>query len=205
MAHTIDKINVHEDDPGLLYWFVHGKRMGPVRRDYAAKLGIEVGALWSKTLARKVEHVAQLNACHAAALAFLAKRDFTSALLLERLCRKWPEAIAQVTVDQMRAAGWVNDKTYATRRAAKLTERKIVSAQLLQARLCGEGVPDSIAQKSANAAATSLAQLCAEAKRLVRAGKSAISIARTFSRAGFDLDTIESVFAKARIPWNSES
>ena len=104
MAHTIDKINVHEDDPGLLYWFVHGKRMGPVRRDYAAKLGIEVGALWSKTLARKVEHVAQLNACHAAALAFLAKRDFTSALLLERLCRKWPEAIAQVTVDQMRAA-----------------------------------------------------------------------------------------------------
>ena len=81
MAHIIDKINVHEDDPGLLYWFVHGKRMGPVRRDYAAKLGIEVGALWSKTLARKVEHVAQLNACHAAALAFLAKRDFIGALV----------------------------------------------------------------------------------------------------------------------------
>jgi len=47
--------------------------------------------------------------------------------------------------------------------------------------------------------------LCTEAKRLVRAGKSATSIARTFSRAGFDLDTIESAFAKARIPWNSES
>ena len=205
MAHTIDNIVAHADDPGLLYWFVNGKRMGPVRRDYAKKLGIEVGTTWSNAKARKIEHVSQLNACHAAALAFLAKRDFTQALLLQRLCRKWPEAIAQVTVDQMRDAGWVNDKTYATRRAAKLTERKIVSAQLLQARLCGEGVPDVIAHKSADAAATSMAQLCAEAKRLVRAGKSATSIARTFSRAGFDLDTIESVFAKARIPWNNES
>lgn len=205
MAQTIDKIIVHADDPGLMYWFVDGARMGPLRRDYADKLGIEVGALWNKAKARKVEHLAQLNACHAAALAFLAKRDFTQALLLERLCRKWPEAIAQVTVDQMRAAGWVDDKTYATRRAAKLTERKIVSPEFLQARLSGEGVPDSIAQKSARAAATTLAQLCAEAKRLIRAGKSATSIARVFSRAGFDLDTIESAFAKARIPWNTES
>jgi SOS response regulatory protein OraA/RecX len=205
MAHTIDNIIVHADDPGLMYWFVDGKRMGPLRRDYADKLGIHVGATWNKAKARKVEHLGQLNSCHAAALAFLAKRDFTRALLLERLCRKWPEAIAQVTVDQMCAAGWVNDKTYATRRAAKLTERKIVSPELLQARLSGEGVADSLAEKSARAAATTLTQLCAEAKRLVRAGKSATSIARTFSRAGFDLDTIESAFAKARIPWNSES
>ena len=205
MAHTIDKIYVHADDPGLMYWFVDGARMGPLRRDFADKLGIHVGAAWNKSKARKVEHLAQLNACHASALAFLAKRDFTRALLLERLCRKWPEAIAQVTVDQMCAAGWVDDKTYATRRAAKLMERKIISPELLQARLSGEGVPDSIAEKSARVAATTLTQLCTEAKRLTRAGKSTTSIARTFSRAGFDLDTIESAFAKARIPWNSES
>ena len=45
MAQTIDKIIVHADDPGLMYWFVDGARMGPLRRDYADKLAIEVGAL----------------------------------------------------------------------------------------------------------------------------------------------------------------
>ena len=204
MAHTIDTILAHANDPGLLYWFVRGERMGPLRRDYAQKLGIEVGAAWNQTKARKVEHLAQLNACHAAALSFLAKRDFSQALLLRRLCRKWPQDIAQVTVDQMRVAGWVNDKTYATRRAAKLAQRKIVSPELLHARLCDEGVPDAIAHTSARAAATTLAQLSTRAKSLFAQGKSPTSIASTFSRAGFDLDTIESAFAKARIPWDSD-
>ena len=57
MAQTIDKIIVHADDPGLMYWFVDGARMGPLRRDYAEKLDIHVGATWNKAKARKVDHL----------------------------------------------------------------------------------------------------------------------------------------------------
>ncbi|MCE9619013.1 MAG: RecX family transcriptional regulator [Planctomycetes bacterium] len=205
MAHTIELVTLHANDPGLVYWFVDGRRFGPLRRDYADKLGIRAGASWNKARAQKVEHLAQLQACHTAALSLLARRDYTQALLLERLGRRWPDAIAEATVEQMRAAGWVNDKTYAVRRAAKLSERRIVSRELLGAHLASEGVPETMAERAAHGAATSETQLGAEAKRLARSGKSPAVIARKFARAGFDVDTIQSAFSKARIAWDPDS
>ena len=202
-AQRIEETRADPRDPGLLRIRVGERWLDPIRRETAMSLRLSEGRRWTKTLAVKVQAEIDAVACRAEAMRRLGARDLTCAALQARLTRRWGEAIADRTVQDLAASGWLDDQAFAARRAGQLQLRSPLSADLLQARLEHEGVPERDARRAAEAAQDhrALHQQVLAWKREGRAGN---WMARRLGRQGFDADTITAALHRARVPCDLE-
>lgn len=203
-AMRIEETRADGSDPGLIHLRVGRAWLGPVRRETAAALRLLEGRRWTTTLATKVQEEIDALACRADALRRLGRRDLTRALLTARLAARWGETIAARTVAELAAAGWLDDRAFAERRAGQLQLRSPLAADLLQARLEHEGVPERAARRAAEAAQDPQA-LHRQVLAWRREGRSGDWMARRLGRQGFDADTIAAALHRARVPWDVDS
>jgi SOS response regulatory protein OraA/RecX len=196
---TIDAVLADAADPGMVRVRIGRVRVGPLRREDAERLGIEVGVRWTQALARKVRRITDAAACRADALRRLGRRDHSRALLEARLSPRWSETIAAQVVRDLVSEGWLDDRTYAERRAESLRRSGPMARDLLRERLESEGVNAGDAAR-ASGGPDAAADLVPLAKRWKREGRSPTSIARALGRRGFDSDTIAQALQRAGLP-----
>ena len=202
-AQRIEETRADPRDPGLLRIRVGERWLDPIRRETAMSLRLSEGRRWTKTLASRVQAEIDAVACRAEAMRRLGARDLTCAALQARLTRRWGEAIADRTVQDLAASGWLDDQAFAARRAGQLQLRSPLSADLLQARLEHEGVPERDARRAAEAAQDHRA-LHRQVLAWKREGRAGNWMARRLGRQGFDADTIEAALHRARVPCDLE-
>jgi SOS response regulatory protein OraA/RecX len=202
-AQRIEETRADPRDPGLLRIRVGERWLDPIRRETAMSLRLSEGRRWTKTLASRVQAEIDAVACRAEAMRRLGARDLTCAALQARLTRRWGEAIADRTVQDLAASGWLDDQAFAARRAGQLQLRSPLSADLLQARLEHEGVPERDARRAAEAAQDHRA-LHRQVLVWKREGRAGNWMARRLGRQGFDADTIKAALHRARVPCDLE-
>ena len=198
-AACIEELRVDPEDPGLVHLRVGDAWIGPVRRDTAQAMRLAEGRRWTAAIAGKVQAEVAALACRADALRRLGRRDLTRALRAARLATRWGEAAAERAVSELAAAGWLDDRAYASRRAEQLQDRSPVAPELLQARLEQEGVTERDARRAAESAFDPAA-LHRQVLAWKREGRDGGWMARRLGRQGFDLDTIAAALQKARVP-----
>ncbi|NBX24644.1 MAG: hypothetical protein EBQ99_01100 [Planctomycetes bacterium] len=202
-ACVIEETRADPHDPGLLRIRVGERWLDPIRRETALSLRLSEGRRWTRTLASRVQAEIDAVACRADALRRLGTRDLTCAALQARLARRWGEAIAERTVRDLATSGWLDDRAFATRRAGQLQLRAPLSADMLQARLEHEGVPERDARRAA-AQAQDPGALHRQVLAWKREGRAGDWMARRLGRQGFDADTIASALHRARVPCDLE-
>ena len=205
MSHVecIEETRADPRDPGLLRIRVGSRWLDPIRRETAISLRLSEGRRWTRTLAVKVQAEIDAVACRADAMRRLGARDLTCAALQARLTRRWGQAIADRTVRELSASGWLDDRAFAARRAGQLQLRSPLSTDLLQARLEHEGVPERHARRAAEAAQDEGA-LHRQVLAWKRQGRAGEWMVRRLGRQGFDADTIAAALHRARVPCDLE-
>lgn len=199
MSATIEALRPEPRDPGLVRVKVLGELVGPIRRDDAERLGLEPGRRWTRSIERAVQALVAEAACRADALRRLGRRDMSKAMLAERLAPKWGETTAERVAAALAADGWIDDGSYAARRAETLQRRAPMAEHAVRARLEAEGVGGETADAAARASNDPKA-LRAAVRAWVAKGRHAAWIARTLGRQGFDADTIASALRRAGLP-----
>ncbi|MBM4006266.1 MAG: hypothetical protein FJ292_01670 [Planctomycetes bacterium] len=200
---TITAIDADPTDPGLVRVRLGRTSVGPLRRDAAEALGLAEGRSWTARLEKEVDRLARREGCRADALRRLGRRDHSCELLVVRLSPRWGEDIAREVVGELATHGWLDDGTYATRRAENLRRSGPVSSEMVSVRLEAEGVAPKLARKAAGGADRPQ-DLAVHTRRWKREGRSAAWITRTLGRRGFEFDTIEEALRNAGIPCPSD-
>ncbi len=200
---VITALDADPKDPGLLRVRIGRTTVGPLRRDAAERLGLEIGRAWTARIAREVERLAQCEGCRADALRRLGRRDHSRELLAARLAPRWGEDIAREIVQELASHGWLDDGSYATRRAESLRRGGPVSSEMLASRLESEGVGSQLARKAAGGADRAQ-DLAGHLRRWKREGRTAAWITRTLGRRGFEFDTIAEGLQAAGFPCPSD-
>ena len=199
MSASIDELRPDPRDPGLVRIQVAGAVHGPIRREDAERLGLEPGRRFTKPLERALQALVSEAGCRADALRRLGRRDMTQAMLAERLAAKWGEAIALRVAAALAADGWIDDASYAVRRAETLQRRAPMAQAAVQDRLEAEGVGAGKAERAARATNDPKA-LRTAVRAWAAKGRDAAWIARTLGRQGFDPDTIAAALHSAGLP-----
>lgn len=200
---TITAIDADPKDPGLVRVRLGRTSVGPLRRDAAEALGLAEGRAWTARLERELDRLARHEGCRADALRRLGRRDHSRELLVLRLTPRWGEDIAREVVGELATHGWLDDGTYATRRAESLRRGGPVASELMSVRLEAEGVAPKLARKAAGGADRPQ-DLAVHMRRWKREGRSAAWITRTLGRRGFEFDTIAEALRNAGIPCPSD-
>lgn len=200
---VITALEADPKDPGVVRVRIGRTIVGPLRRDAAERLGLEIGRAWTARLARDVERLAQREGCRTDALRRLGRRDHSRALLTLRLTPHWGEDIARAVVDELATHGWLDDGIYAMRRAESLRRGGPVSSEMVSVRLEAEGVAPTVARKAAGGVDRPQ-DLAGHLRRWKREGRTAAWITRTLGRRGFEFDTIAEALRNAGIPCPSD-
>lgn len=200
---TVAELRSDPDDPGLVRVRVGRGWHGPLRREEAERLGLEIGRRWTRTLARAVQALEDAVACRADALRRLGRRDHSRALLKERLQARWGEPLAARVVEELHAQGWLDDDGYARRRAEHFRGRGPISNELVAARLEAEGVESRDARRAAGRADRP-EDIVGAVRAWKRERRDAAWVLRTLGRRGFDFDTIASALRAAGMPCPAE-
>jgi SOS response regulatory protein OraA/RecX len=200
---VITALDADRQDPGLVRVRIGRTMVGPLRRDAAEQLGLQIGRAWTARLAREVDRLAQREGCRTDALRRLGRRDHSRELLAARLAPRWGEDIARDVVQELASHGWVDDGRFAMRRAESLRRCGPVSSELLASRLASEGVGSRLARKAAGGADRA-EDLAGHLRRWKREGRTAAWITRTLGRRGFEFDTIFEALQAAGLPCLSD-
>jgi len=194
----IDALRAHADDPNVVDVRVGGRTVATLPRARAETMGAAEGAAWTPALAARVSAAAAEALAREAALAFLARRAWSAALLAARLVRAGhDERAAAGAVAALLADGWLDDRAYAQARAGQLSRRGAMAAEALEHALVEEGVAERVARAAAKGEAGTAEDLAREAKAARRAGQGAARVAGRFARRGFDADSIRSALERA--------
>lgn len=199
MSATVEELRPDPKDPGLVRVKAAGALHGPIRREDAERLDIEPGRRFTKAIEREVHALVAECACRADALRRLGRRDMTQAMLTERLAPKWGEATAERVAAALAADGWVDDGSYAARRAEALQRRAPMAEAAVRMRLEAEGV-DATRAGAAAREATDPKAMRSAVRGWAAKGRDAGWIARTLGRQGFDADTIADALRRAGFP-----
>lgn len=200
---TITAIDADPKDPGLVRVRLGRTSVGPLRRDAAEAMGLAEGRAWTPRLEKEVDRLARREGCRADALRRLGRRDHSRELLALRLSPRWGEDIARDVVGELATHGWLDDGTYATRRAESLRRGGPVSSEMVSVRLEAEGVAPNLAREAAGGADRPQ-DLAVHMRRWKREGRGAAWITRTLGRRGFEFDTIAEALRNAGIPCPSD-
>jgi SOS response regulatory protein OraA/RecX len=194
----IDALRALAADPNVVDVRVGGCTVATLPRARAEALGATEGAAWTPALATRVGGAAAEALAREAALAFLARRAWSAALLAARLVRAGhDERAAADAVAALVADGWLDDRAYAQARAGQLSRRGAMAAEALEHALVEEGVAERIARAAAKGEAGTTDDLVREARTARRAGHGAARVAGRFARRGFDADTIHTALERA--------
>ena len=194
----IDALRALAADANVVDVRVGGRTVATLPRARAEALGATEGAAWTPALATRVGGAAAEALAREAALAFLARRAWSAALLAARLVRAGhDERAAADAVAALVADGWLDDRAYAEARAGQLSRRGAMAAEALEHALVEEGVAERVARAAAKGEAGSTDDLVREARAARRAGHGASRVAGRFARRGFDADTIQTALERA--------
>ncbi len=194
----IDALRAHAADPNVVDVRVGGRTVATLPRARAEALGATEGSAWTPALAARVSAAAAEALAREAALAFLARRAWSAALLAARLVRAGhDERAAADAVAALVADGWLDDRAYAKARAEQLSRRGAMAAEALEHVLVEEGVAERVARAAAKGEAGSAEDLVREAKAARRAGHGAARVSGRLARRGFDADTIRAALERA--------
>ena len=194
----IDALRALASDPNVVEVRVRGRTVATLPRARAETLGVAEGSAWTPALAARVCSAAAEALAREAALAFLARRAWSAALLRARLERAGHDAeAAAAAVGALVTDGWLDDRAYARARAAQLSRRGAMAAEALEHAIVEEGVAEREARAAARAEAGTPEDLVREARAARRAGAGPTRVAGRFARRGFDADTIRSALERA--------
>lgn len=194
MSHptTITAVTTCPDDPGLCMIRVGRRRIGPLRRDDAERLGLREGRAWSAVLARQADRLVASTALRRTALAALGRTALSARALSARLVSRGADAdLVDEVLAGLAADGWLDDGRSAESRARSIRRRGAVARGALDSALELEGFRprDRRAAIAADAASDRDMAMGETRTRLAR-GESAPTIARRLARRGFEADII---------------
>lgn len=197
-SRRIDALRARADDPNTVDVRVGGATVATLARSRAEALGIREGAAWTPALAGRASRAAAEELAREAALAFLARRDWSVAALRERLERAGhvPGAAA-AAVEGLAKDGWLDDRAFASARVEHHRRRGAMAAEALEDLLERDGLAPGDAREAAKAGAATAAELRAEARAARAAGHAAGRVAARLARRGFDPDTIRDALERA--------
>jgi len=165
--------------------------------------GIRAGTPWTAELRSAVERCAAVEKARRHALRLLGQRARSRAELRDRLARRQPDAsIVNDVLDDLQAAGWIDDEAFARQYAEELCRASPASTRFLEEKLRRRGIDDEVLRAVAAEVAsgedpTRAAETLARSHRRRLAALApavrARRLAGLMARRGFDDETIETV------------
>lgn len=201
---TITSIRLCPDDPSRVSLRVHRQRVGRILLETKSRFGLEVGTVWTESLAESLREELDRGNAYRAAIRILTKRAKSSGELRRKL-REYkyePEAI-DWSIDRLIELGILNDEEYARMVVRSQLSRKPAGRRLLSGKLREKGIEQTTIDLVLDEALEDR-DTVADARKLAQQAARSISdrhpsevrkrrITGRLARRGFDFDVIRRV------------
>lgn len=198
-AGRIERIESDPRDPRIARILVEGaaRPVATVGREVLLELSVREGSRWTAALAARVAAAKAQRQARTLALAMLARSSQNAHSLRRGLMRRKVEAsVAEQAIATLRADRWIDEEAHAALRADRIAaSRPGAGREHIAALLAQEGIPEALASREAQrvAGGTTAATEALRAARAAiqrRGRRSALSVAQSLVRKGFDTSII---------------
>jgi len=191
----IERIETDPKDPRLARIMVGGatRSVATVGRETLSALGVREGIRWTAQLETRVRNAQAERDARSHALAMLARASQSAESIRRGLLRRRvAQDIVERTVESLVADRWIDEEAHAALRADRLSTSRpgACEAHLTEA-LGNEGITEPLALREARRVAGS-AESAARALLLARTAlqrrgrRTAVAVAQSLARKGFD-------------------
>lgn len=201
---TVLTLHPVPDDPNLVRLRVGRRKIADIPHRQADALGLRSEQAWTASLQASVAALVEQMKCRTQAMKLLAARPRFGGELRDKLVAKgFPPAVAEATVAELVADGWINEEQQAEALASEL-HRRGLSASMVRRRLADKGLDARKIGRALNSQATTdlteIARKRLATMKGVRREAAARRLYAYLARRGHDADAIQAALKSLRLP-----